>query len=1842
MKVLRRRHLIGIALGVLLGVSAPCRAIVINEIMYHTPDPIDGPFEYIEIYNELPDPLDLSGYFFCDGIDFEIPGGLILEGRSFLIICADRNAFLSRYTVPSNVEVLGNWIGSLDNSGEDIEFCNPAGVTILRVDYNDRGKWPGGADGTGHSLSLISPFTDIDDPDNWTISDDLGGTPGEDNGHVAIEGGAPPTSNRGFDFNGFIVDWLVLGPYTGSSCSLTATDLRADWLREAGSGVRETDLEWTDGQIVNTSFSVARSTGLSPNARTSRPTVKQFSTFADIVNFNDSVYSPDPNEVMAYAFTYVDNVTGSNLAVDIACASDDGISVLINGVYEHVNTACRGVGGVGAVQDRAPAVLRPGKNLVTVKVFENFGGWSFRLRFERRGTGQPIMSKSELQVTTDFTQGLGFDGSGTPIEDPSEEPQPEPEPGGGFSRYPVVINEGLLRTTGEPWIELYNTSGSAVDLSGHYITDDPGFLDKVRLPGGTTIGARGFLVLTGSDLALDLAVIVPGDRRFLALVAPSGDRVLDAYNFEPKFEGMTESRIPDGDREFDDGADPTPGAANSISTNRDIVINEIMYHPIDDDLEKEYVELFNRGNSSVDLTGWALTRGVNWAFADGTVMGPRSYLVVARNPALIRSLHGLPAGVVVGPGPADQIALDSFGILRDGGERVTLKDALGRTVDTVNYRDGGEWSRWPDGHGSSLELIDPDQDNRLGQSWDASDDSAKATVDTFSYIGRHGGGESELHVLLLNRGITIVDDLSVKAGGIRNVDTPLVDSDETWRYFKGTTNPPASWNELGFNDGSWLSGATGIGYGDGDDVTVLDDMRNNYMSIFCRKTFSVSNPSAIERLIFSVTIDDGFYVYLNGVEVGSHNVTGKNFDAPAASAGEPELVERDLTGSRSLLRTGTNVLAVQVHNAGLGSSDLTFIPRLVDRTTISGAATEAVVNPDFDSNTAGWIIEGTHHRSGRTTIDPIRGAGSLKIIASGRGDNKVNRIETSNSGIATLSTSDDAVISLKARWVVGSQSILTHGYQHAMAKSHRLSVPPDLGTPGRINSVSARLHTDITRVDLGPVITDVRQDPVVPDGGETVTVWARVLDSDGVSTVRINYSLNNPSASPATRTMSHIGDGIYRGTIPGQASGAKVIFFITATDGNGNGGRYPVDITERTHPLLINPAVAGLNDRRYLIYRHDDKPVDFLFRYRFYMTDADESFLSSRRLLSNDLIPGSFLFGSSRLHYESSARFSGSPFARGGWGGSWRVAFPRDDLFREKLRKFNLDNHHSGGLDARERISHYLIRHQNVGSTRVPYSDTQTVVRWEVNDRTNSVLEQVWVPDVQFLDLWFPEDANGDFFEVDDRFVINDSGGRDGNRDAELRYPPPSPRSDGNGENKENYRWFFNLRAKNGADDYSRLIELARVMDPSATSNAAFDSQIFDLIDVEEFLRIWAVRLNTDDWDQWGANRGKNCYLYRTEINPQWRLLAWDLELTYGNTGSFLIPDNPQSTYNPGRFAEVNRLFNRPAVKRLYYSILDEMVSGPDRWFHSSHLQPFMVALDGIGMGSTDKGKPGGYIDQRAALLEPRIRSIVHPQVRLRITTNGGNAFSTDSLTVNLSGAAPADASVLLVNGESYPTTFTSLTGWRIDDIALAPGLNTLDVLGFDLQGDLVDADSINVTSTATPWDPPSVASVVPGQAFPGDTVVITGAEFHNGLEVFFGSVESPSVQFDEGADPTTIVAEVPAGVGVVQVTVRNVDGKTSNGFGFTILEPPPQFIRGDANRDGVHDISDALKILFHIFRASPLLCEDAADVDDNERINVTDAILALEFIFKGGPPPAAPFPGPGFDPAGDTLGCEE
>src|SRR3989442_11630896 len=110
--------------------------VVINEIFYHAPDDIDD-LEYVELHNPGDQPVDLSGWRFTKGIQYQFPPGTKIEASGFLVICRNLDRFKEFYGFAAQ----GNFYQPLRTSAERIELANATTATPDRV--KDKTRSPG-------------------------------------------------------------------------------------------------------------------------------------------------------------------------------------------------------------------------------------------------------------------------------------------------------------------------------------------------------------------------------------------------------------------------------------------------------------------------------------------------------------------------------------------------------------------------------------------------------------------------------------------------------------------------------------------------------------------------------------------------------------------------------------------------------------------------------------------------------------------------------------------------------------------------------------------------------------------------------------------------------------------------------------------------------------------------------------------------------------------------------------------------------------------------------------------------------------------------------------------------------------------------------------------------------------------------------------------------------------------------------------------------------------------------------------------------------------------------------------------------------------------------------------------------------------------------------------------------------------------------------------------------------------------------------------------------------------------------------------------------------------------
>lgn len=170
----------------------------------------------------------------------------------------------------------------------------------------------------------------------------------------------------------------------------------------------------------------------------------------------------------------------------------------------------------------------------------------------------------------------------------------------------------------------------------------------------------------------------------------------------------------------------------------------------------------------------------------------------------------------------------------------------------------------------------------------------------------------------------------------------LIAAGDEWRYLDDGSNQSTAWRMAGFNDAAWRTGRGELGYGDGDEATVIrcgpsaSCNSNNHPTTYFRKTIDVEDPAAFAEMTLELLRDDGAAVYVNGVEVYRDASLAPNaawnslanFNGAVAVGGDDEDTFRFIPLSPQFFRSGTNVIAVEVHQAGANSSDVSFDMRL--------------------------------------------------------------------------------------------------------------------------------------------------------------------------------------------------------------------------------------------------------------------------------------------------------------------------------------------------------------------------------------------------------------------------------------------------------------------------------------------------------------------------------------------------------------------------------------------------------------------------------------------------------------------------------------------------------------------------------------------------------------------------------------------------------------------------------------------------------------------------------------------------------------------------------------------------
>ncbi|MBK7997666.1 MAG: hypothetical protein IPK15_02740 [Verrucomicrobia bacterium] len=198
---------------------------------------------------------------------------------------------------------------------------------------------------------------------------------------------------------------------------------------------------------------------------------------------------------------------------------------------------------------------------------------------------------------------------------------------------------------------------------------------------------------------------------------------------------------------------------------------------------------------------------------------------------------------------------------------------------------------------------------------------------------------------------------STSAPVVITIVPAIVPSRSEWRYLDDGSEPPAEWNTAAFDDSGWSNGIAQLGFGEGDETTLIrrssELSGTNILAFYFRHRFEVSDPAAISSLTVRLLRDDGGIVYLNGTEIFRNNMPAGPVNSSTLAAAIAEDAELRATRvNPQLLVAGENLIAVEIHQVNITSSDISFDLELLPNLA-SHAPQITITSPSNDTGLLG-------------------------------------------------------------------------------------------------------------------------------------------------------------------------------------------------------------------------------------------------------------------------------------------------------------------------------------------------------------------------------------------------------------------------------------------------------------------------------------------------------------------------------------------------------------------------------------------------------------------------------------------------------------------------------------------------------------------------------------------------------------------------------------------------------------------------------------------------------------------------------------------------------------------------
>lgn len=1195
------------------------------------------------------------------------------------------------------------------------------------------------------------------------------------------------------------------------------------------------------------------------------------------------------------------------------------------------------------------------------------------------------------------------------------------------------------------FIEIYNSNPFPEDLSGYRLSGDVDYL----FPAGTSVPGLGFLVVAPvpEDVqnAYGISGVVGGftnnlpDDSGTIRLRKRSDAIVLEVNYSDRSpwpvaadgtgHSLVLARPSYGENNprawassaFNGGS---PGAPDPVPVGplENVVINEILAHT---DLPLlDYIELHNHSPLPVNVSGCWLSDDPatnKFRIPDNTTLAANGFISF------------------------DESQL-GFALSAEGEMICLVNSNQTRLIDALRF--GGQanavsFGRFPDGAPTfhALANLTPGQPNAPLLVRDV-------VINEIMYQPISGSGDDE-YVELHNRGAN-----PVSVGGWRFI------SAIRFTLPTNTVIPAGGFLVVAKNASRLMTNYAGLNSGNlvGNFSGALAE-GGERLALAMPDTLVQTNAtnSILTTNVFYIVVDEVIYAaggrwgrWADGLgsslelidPLGDHRLAPNWADSDESAKAPWTLVET--TGVLDLGHPSqSSADQLQVFLLGPGEA-------LLDDVEVLVSGVNRIPNPGFESGMTGWFPQGTQRLTSWETNGGFNSARSLHLVATERGDHVANRVRAPLSSVIPANTS--VTIRAKVRWLRGHPEILLRLKGNFLEAFGRLNLPPNLGTPGERNSRAVN--------NAGPAISDVSHRPILPQPGQAIRVTARVHDPDGLQSVTLLYRID-PDTTLASVAMTDTGlngdalagDGIYTGLIPGQPAGKLIAFRIEATDAfiPGATARFPTDAPTR----------------ECLVQTGESMPPGAFGTYRFWMTQAAHTFWSNREKMSNENLDTTFVYGTNRVVYNVGAHYSGSSYTApiyttptGALCG-YDLQFPEDDAVLGETH-FTLDWPIRDDTNQREQLMFWFLEQYGLPNLYRRY------INLYVNGvKRGAIYDDVQQPGGATLEEWFSNDSEGSLFKTDCWNEFDDAGNR---MDPCILNSLENFTTTGGLKKTARYRWNWRPRAVHGsANDFSPLFALVGAVNAQVPG---YQSAVECQVDVEHWMRTFAMNDLASFWDAFGNPNAKNTYLYKP-AKDGWKLLCWDFDVGLG-----VFNDPVDAPLFPGlNDPTIPRMYGTPVFVRAYWRALEEALNGFFRTGPGTALDAVLdtkyAAFQANGISLNSPAAVKSWINQRRAFLQTQLNTVSNV-----FNVSGTNYFSTNRNLITLTGTAPVGVHTIVVNGVPRPVTWTTVTAWRIT-IPVTAGTNALTIQGLDRLGNALANASAALTVNYTGTDESAENSIV-------------------------------------------------------------------------------------------------------------------------------------------------------------------